>query len=195
MSYLDRLKVALEFEKQGTPLPTKPTEAPLPAEPPPSVGSVGTAPATFLNSEAATREAQTIPEPSPEDKAFFRSVIPGAVVARYAGTDAEDRKAKDPGREVRPVPDPGAVREGGAAMTTKLIQNAEDEIRALVAKVHAQDTQEDQAEALRHALAHPEEALTCYRWIVSPEYQEFQRQRRERAREQQVMFQATGTIH
>jgi hypothetical protein len=33
-------------------------------------------------------------EPSPEDKDFFRSILPGSTLAKYAGTDAEDRRAK-----------------------------------------------------------------------------------------------------
>lgn len=33
-------------------------------------------------------------EPSPEDKDFFRSVLFDARIARYAGADAEERKAK-----------------------------------------------------------------------------------------------------
>jgi hypothetical protein len=37
-------------------------------------------------------EAQA--EASPEDKDFFRAVLLDARIARYAGTDAEDRKAK-----------------------------------------------------------------------------------------------------
>jgi uncharacterized protein YigA (DUF484 family) len=53
----------------------------------------------------------------------------------------------------------------------------EAEIRRLVATIYAQDTAEDQAEALQHALAHPEEALRCYRWMLSPDYQEYQRRR------------------
>jgi hypothetical protein len=33
-------------------------------------------------------------EPTPEDKDFFRAILPGSTLAKYAGTDAEDRRAK-----------------------------------------------------------------------------------------------------
>ena len=33
-------------------------------------------------------------EPTPEDRDFFRVILPGATLARYAGADAEERRAK-----------------------------------------------------------------------------------------------------
>lgn len=44
--------------------------------------------------KAELLEAVGKPEPSPEDKDFFRSVLAGALVSKYAGTDSETRRAK-----------------------------------------------------------------------------------------------------
>lgn len=50
--------------------------------------------ALILEHKPELLEAVAKPEPSPEDKDFFRSILPGAKLARYAGADAEDRRAK-----------------------------------------------------------------------------------------------------
>jgi len=56
-------------------------------------------------------------------------------------------------------------------------ESTSEELARLVSRVYATDTPEDRAEALEHALRHPEEALTCYRWILSPDYIEYQKKR------------------
>ena len=43
--------------------------------------------------EAVGKDAAHV-EPSPEDKDFFRSVLANARIARYAGADADERRAK-----------------------------------------------------------------------------------------------------
>lgn len=71
----------------------------------------------------------------------------------------------------------------------------EDELRRFVAVVYANDSPEDQVEALRHALSDPEAARDFYGWRLSPAYDEFQKERIARALRQVAMFKATGTIH
>lgn len=66
MSYLDRL-LALESQKRGTPLPTKPTEGAF-------VGSVGTHPPHFQNTEAPERPVSIEPVSLPEVKELARLV-------------------------------------------------------------------------------------------------------------------------
>ena len=99
MSYLDRLKAALVLEKRGTPPATEATEAPF-------VAFVATTPPLFHRTkgpETNGEERANLPDeslsdtqavPSTADKDYFRVIVPGARIAKYAGADAEDRKAK-----------------------------------------------------------------------------------------------------
>jgi hypothetical protein len=48
--------------------------------------------ATIRDAEPEAHKDQA--EASPEDRDFFRSIVPGAKLARYVGADAEDRKTR-----------------------------------------------------------------------------------------------------
>lgn len=62
----------------------------------------------------------------------------------------------------------GATTElRGAASSATNLSATQAEIRRLVMMIYAQDTPEDQTEALQHALSDPGGALEFYRWILS----------------------------